>query len=272
MDTKKLRFMALNNGNFIYQLFFLEKVIELISKSRYESKIILTGNLILNQMLNKNPADDLELVIIIKDIAINKFNINRLFKEILVLDDEFSFNILDIEKCSNGYILNLYGKYGMVYQKFKLRITYLNRYNSLYIEYKGILSDKTVNVQVLSLEQLIALKLTNILLNNNYSIKDFYDLYLMSKSEKINFRELDKLVREIMIEKEKKLNFEKVMQKLENVKEDSKLKLKWEHFTNRYNIDLGYNKIIDKIIEKFGKIKNAWYNIAWGFAVWNVMK
>ena len=83
----------------LYQMFFFEKILERISKSKYKHNIILKGGLLLSSIIGNDERTTKDMDATLKSIPLEKEHIESVFKDILSidLDDNITFEILDIK-------------------------------------------------------------------------------------------------------------------------------------------------------------------------------
>ena len=83
----------------LYQMFFFERILERLSKSKYKHNIILKGGLLLSSIIGENERTTKDMDATLKSMPLEKENIYSIFQEILNinLEDDVSFEIIDIK-------------------------------------------------------------------------------------------------------------------------------------------------------------------------------
>lgn len=80
-------------------MFFFEKILERISKSKYKCNIILKGGLLLSSIIGDAERTTKDMDTTLKSMSLEKGNIESILNEILSIDlkDNVVFKILDIK-------------------------------------------------------------------------------------------------------------------------------------------------------------------------------
>jgi len=80
-------------------MFFFEKILERISKSRYKNNIILKGGLLLSSIIGEDERTTKDMDATLKSLPLEKEYIFQMMKDILCinLNDEISFEIIGIK-------------------------------------------------------------------------------------------------------------------------------------------------------------------------------
>lgn len=122
--TTKLRniISKKSNGNSeisqkYYQIFYFERLLERISKSKYNGEIILKGGLLLTSIIGDDNRTTKDMDTTLKGISLNKEIVSNIFKKIFEVDinDGVSFEIISVkditkEDIYGGFRLNILSK------------------------------------------------------------------------------------------------------------------------------------------------------------------
>lgn len=91
-----------------FQIFYFERLLERISKSKYNGEIILKGGLLLTSIIGDDNRTTKDMDTTLKGIPLNKETVSNIFKEIFEVDnnDGVSFEIISVKDIRKE---NIYG-------------------------------------------------------------------------------------------------------------------------------------------------------------------
>ncbi len=102
-----------------FQLFYFERILERISKSKYKGKIILKGGLLLTSLIGDDERTTKDMDATIKGIPLTKVSVKKIFNEILDINvnDGVSFEIISVKDIRledeyGGFRLNILSRLG----------------------------------------------------------------------------------------------------------------------------------------------------------------
>lgn len=181
------------------QHYLLERILERVSVSKYNNKIILKGGLLIASMFGLDKRATMDMDATIKGAEVSRENTLAMFQEIVKIDvgDEFTFCILGITSIRpnddySGFRISLTGDYPPMSIPIKLDITTGDKITPKEIQYQYSLmfEDKTIEVLAYTAETILAEKLETVLSRGtqNTRPRDFYDIYIFEKlyKEKVN--------------------------------------------------------------------------------------
>ena len=98
-------------------MFFFERILDRISKSKYKDNIILKGGLLLSSIIGEEMRTTKDMDATLKSIVLEKENVISIMTEILNVDvdDNVIFEIIDIKDIREddeygGFKINIIGK------------------------------------------------------------------------------------------------------------------------------------------------------------------
>ena len=198
-DSLKARVNNLANElgvsqNIIYDRFFYDAFLSRLAISKYKEKFVLKGGLYLSSLLGINNRSTMDLDFYLKSIAMEKDNIVSIIKEIsaLDLDDNISFTIIgseDIrqEDVYGGFRVVILGKLDNVRHQFSIDVATGDPIipSDRDYDYKCLVTGEVLPLKAYSLESVISEKLETVLSKGiaNSRSKDFYDLYILRKTQ-----------------------------------------------------------------------------------------
>lgn len=219
-----------------YPLLIKEYLIDSISKSRFKNEIIY---------------EDLEnLSIYLKEICVNTFNINKMFKEIFRHYREITFKILDIksfyqETFYQEYLVKIETTYKSA--KWVIPIKVIKGFSnfpngSSEIVYLSKFKRKQSIEEVTKIEKLVFnfYKIINNILVNNELLLNFYKLYI----ENITKKKISSMVKKLYESKKEEINFEQIDNNFKNLKINKKLKYNWDLYMKKEKLEIQYNDIL----------------------------
>ena len=244
--------------------FLMERLLERLSVSKYKKNFILKGGMLVASYtgLNARATKDIDTTINALDLDPEKM-ISVLEEIIRIdLDDNISYELKDHEEIMDdfdypGIRFVIQAKLDTIDLPLQIDLSTDDVITPAAIEYnyKLMLEDRTIPLQTYNLETLLAEKLQTIISRGeaNTRIRDFYDIYIISKqySTEIDY-EILRAAFEATSKKRQTLDkSEEIYSTLDyfaNSKEGIAL---WNNFKrNRYYVgDTNWNDIIDSIRE-----------------------
>ena len=150
-----------------YQLFYFERILERISKSRYRRKIILKGGLLLTSIIGADERTTKDMDATLKGISLTKNEVEKVFNEILSIsvDDGISFDIISIKDIRledeyGGFRINILSKLSnnKTYVTIELTTGDIITPREMKYNYNSIFEDKKIPIMSYTLETVVAEK------------------------------------------------------------------------------------------------------------------
>ena len=157
-----------------FQLFYFERILDRISKSKYQGQIILKGGLLLTSIIGDDERTTKDMDATLKSTPLTEKVVKKIFTEILNMDikDGVIFELITVK------IITLSKKY----QGFKLNILAQLENNRTYLSidlttgdiitpkeikyyYKSIYDDSKIPIMAYNLESILAEKIHTIISN-----------------------------------------------------------------------------------------------------------
>ena len=183
-----------------FQLFYFERILERISKSKYKGKIILKGGLLLTSIIGSDDRTTKDMDATLKGLSLTRENVEKIFSEILNINvnDGVSFELVSIkvirlEDEYGGFRLNILSRLdnNKTYITMELTTGDVITPREMKYNYNSIFEDKRIPIMTYTLETIIAEKFQTVITRGifNTRVKDFYDIYTLVK---IKFNDIDK--------------------------------------------------------------------------------
>lgn len=283
MNKAKLRSMIIKKSNGdnnisaqLYQMFFFERILERISKSKYKNNIILKGGLLLASIIGEEERTTKDMDATLKSLPLDTEKITNIFNEILSVDlgDEVKFEILDVkdireEDQYGGVKINILSTMETLKIHLAIELTVGDKITPREItyNYNCIFEDKKIPILAYTLETVIAEKYHCIVTRGvaNTRMKDFYDIYVLLKEnkEKIDFNNLTKAIKNTFDKRSTVLDLIEIKETLQDIKESERLSDLWKNYqlVASYSKNISFLKLfepleeITKTIEKYIALK-----------------
>lgn len=247
----------------VLRIFMFELFLEKLSLSKYKSNFVLKGGFLISFLskINLRTTMDLDITIQLLDLTEQKLinYINEIIqiktKENLEMTIEDIATIKEDSHYSN-FRISLLVQYIGLKERLKVDITTgdLITPNAIELEYKELLSEKTLNIQAYNLETIIAEKIETILSRGviNTRMRDFYDIYLLTGlyQYKINKSVLRSSFTATLKNRE---TFDQLYQNksiiLSVIETDNSMIKKWNQYQNKYSYakEIKWKDVIYKI-------------------------
>lgn len=182
----------------VLQTYMLEWLLERISISKYRDNFILKGGMLISAMLGIDSRTTMDMDTTIKGFPLTEENIKTIFTEICQekIKDKVSFKLKNISLIRED---DDYGGYRVTFEAnynnelpviMKIDVTTGDKITYKEIEYQFtlMLENRKINVWSYNIETIIAEKFETIIKRgfSTTRIRDYYDIYMLSKPQKHN--------------------------------------------------------------------------------------
>jgi len=176
----------------VMQNYMLERLLERISRSKYQGNFILKGGLLIASMVGLHSRATMDMDATIQNHPVNENSIKTMFGEIISIpiDDDISFSFQGLGEIRKndtygGYRISLTANFPPMKVPLKLDITTGDKITPEAVEYKYpmIFNDGTLKIFAYNLETILAEKLETVIFrgDQNTRPRDFYDIFILSK-------------------------------------------------------------------------------------------
>ena len=174
----------------VMQNYMLERLLERISLSEYQSNFILKGGFLIAAIVGLATRSTMDMDATIRGLPLNEETITTMFKNIcrISANDDVSFifkRTEEIRESSDyaGYRVTLEAQYPPMAVPLKVDITTGDRITPREIDYefKLLLESRSIKVLAYNLETIMAEKLETVISrgDQNTRPRDFYDIYII---------------------------------------------------------------------------------------------
>lgn len=258
------------SAQLVMQNFMLERLLERISVSNYQSNFILKGGFLIAAMVGLDTRATMDMDATIKGIPVNENTVRQMFEEIcqIEIEDEVMFSFVSIAEIREGdeytgYRVHLTANYPPMAVPLKLDITAGDKITPREIEYsfKLLLEDRNISVLAYNLETVMAEKLETVISrgDQNTRPRDFYDVYILAKLQHSNINH-DSLKQALMATSNKRGSNEiigKYKSIMESVKESKAMKEQWVGYQKNfeYASDVDFEDACETVMRIMDEIK-----------------
>ena len=180
------------SAQLVMQNFMLERLLERISISKYQSNFILKGGFLIAAMVGLDTRATMDMDVTIKNLPVNEETVRDMFEDIcrIELNDDVTFSFRSIGEIREGdeytgYRVHLTANYPPMAVPLKLDITTGDKITPREVKYsfKLLLEDRSISVLAYNLETVLAEKLETVISrgDQNTRPRDYYDVYILRK-------------------------------------------------------------------------------------------
>ena len=251
----------------IMQMYFFERLLYRISKSKYKNNFILKGGLLLSAIFGDERRTTQDMDTMIKGLPLNTLQLKNIINEIISIDCEDDI-IFEIKNTKEIRLIDKYGglKVSLIGFKEHLQVPLSIDITvgdpitprELEFKYKCMFDDSYINIMAFNKETIIAEKFETFITDNimNTRAKDFYDLYILLTRfyDELNKKTLVKAIKNTFKRRGSDYDIEKIIKTFDLIKESDKLKQNFKNYKNKksYVENIDYDDVmnsIDLIIE-----------------------
>ena len=243
----------------VLQIYFFERFLERLSKSKYKNNFIIKGGFLISSLIGIENRTTMDMDTTIKGIALKEEKIKEIVEEIININvnDGIKFEIKDIDYIREedeyeNFRISLIANVGKTKNFMKLDLTTGDAITPREIEYTYpcIFSQEDIKIMAYPLETILAEKYETIIRRNitTTRMRDLYDLYTLYKLKR------DEIDYEILKEAIERTSYKRGSQEIiqdyeeiiEDIKDDSYLRSLWEVYLseNKYIGDLTLDKVV----------------------------
>lgn len=252
----------------VLQMFFFERFLERLSKSKYKFNFVIKGGLLISSMIGIDNRTTMDMDTTIKGVPLQEEVIRNIVSEIINVkaDDGIDFEITNIshireEDEYENFRVHLIANFEKIKNDMKIDITTGDAITPKEIEYlyPCLFQEESLRILAYPFETILAEKYESVIKRNiaTTRMRDFYDLYNLYnlKKEEIDFGILKQAIFSTANRRESLELMKQAMEIIEDIREDAYLQELWKIYLseNLYVGDLEFSetvKVIELIAEK----------------------
>ncbi len=267
LDAKKIKIKTKAHENNsepqdIMQMYFFERLLYRISKSKYKNNFILKGGLLLSAIFGDERRTTQDMDTMIKGLPLNTLQLKNIINEIISIgcEDDIIFEIKNTKEIRlidkyGGLKVSLIGFKEHLQVPLSIDITVGDPITprELEFKYKCMFDDSYINIMAFNKETIIAEKFETFITDNimNTRAKDFYDLYILLTRfyDELNKKTLVKAIKNTFKRRGSDYDIEKIIKTFDLIKESDKLKQNFKNYKNKksYVENIDYDDVMDSI-------------------------
>ncbi len=246
----------------IMQMYFFERLLYRISKSKYKNNFILKGGLLLSAIFGDERRTTKDMDTMIKGLPLDTKKLENIIDEIINIDceDDISFKVKNTKEIRlidkyGGLKVNLIGFKEHLQVPLSIDVTVGDPITprELEFKYKCMFDDSYINIMAFNKETIIAEKFETFITDNiiNTRTKDFYDLYILLTRfyDELNKDTLVKAIKNTFKRRETNYDVEKIIKTFDLIKESDKLKQNFKNYKSKksYVENIEYDDVMISI-------------------------
>ena len=227
--------------------YMLERMLERIAKSKYQSNFVLKGGLLIASMVGLDSRATVDMDTTIKGYPLTEEKLREMLGEVVMIpvDDNITFslkNVVPIREDAEygGMRVGLEARFENMRVPLKIDVTTGDAITPRAIQYQYSLmfEERKLNVMAYNTETVLAEKLETILSRStaNTRMRDFYDIYILTKLQggQIDVALLGEALRATSENRASQTALESAEATLENILISAEMKRLWENYTENY--------------------------------------
>lgn len=259
----KIRDLSLKNNlssQEVLQIYFFERFLERLSKSKYRNNFVLKGGFLISSLIGIKNRTTMDMDVTVKGLPLKKEKIREIINDISIIDvnDGIRFMIQDIHYIREhdeyeNFRVSLIANIGKTQNPMKIDITTGDAITPAEINYsyKCIFSENDINIMAYPLETILAEKYESIIKRNvtNTRMRDFYDIYVLYKlkHDEINYTILKKAIIRTANRRGSTDVFNNYQDIINDMRKDAYLEKLWHIYLNenKYTGTIEYDSLFD---------------------------
>ncbi len=244
----------------LQRTFFMERLLERLSKSQYRDKFVLKGGLLVSALIGQKLRSTTDIDTTVRNIPLNSTQTKKIIKDIISikLEDNVTFKIKSREDIMEDF------EYPG--QRFKIEANLEKMRDTIKIdistndiitpgpivtEYKLMFEDRSIPIYTYNLETVLAEKLQTVLARSvdNTRMKDFYDIHMIIglKSDQIDISNLRSAFESTANKRNTPINIQEFSETVERLKLSPEMKNLWENYEKQsfYVTNISWSEVME---------------------------
>lgn len=253
----------------VRRYYVLEKILELISTSKYKEKFMLKGGFLIGSYIGLKNRTTVDIDASVRDMNLTKDEIFNVFQDLFEFStkDGIKFRIVNIKEIREGdfypgFRVQVNYDIDGIKDGVKLDITTGDRALPELVLHRHQLmfEDEQIEVYSYSIEQILGEKLQTIFDRSvlNMRSRDYYDIYVFTKfhSHEMNYSKLRKSFFNTMESRKTVIDEDELKEILELIETDERQNELWENYARQHSYAKGitFDEVLNAIYELLNKI------------------
>ena len=240
--------------------FVMERFLERVALSQYRNNFILKGGMLVAAVVGLETRATMDIDTTVKSLPLTMENARKVVEDIIQIDvpDGMSFTITKVSDIMEdhdypGIRFMLEATLEKLRQTIKIDISTGDVITPQAVEYsyKLMFDDRSISIWTYNLETLLGEKLETIMAREtaNTRMRDFYDIYILTERETVDYKVLHDAFMATSIKRETTQMIPRFDSILDAVKADPVMREMWEKYRqNNYFVgDLAWEKVNDGV-------------------------
>lgn len=243
----------------VLQNFMLERLLERISVSKYQNKIILKGGMLIASMVGIHSRTTMDMDATLRSFALTEDTIREAFSEIaaIPLEDDVTLHLDHIAPIREddeygGFRIAVIAIYESIHTPMKVDLTAGDAITPAAIRYcfPSNFDERQIEIWAYPIETILAEKVETILRRSvlNTRPRDFYDVYILSRTHKdqIHRDTFQQALQATALKRESFAMLRAAATILKNIQEDEIMRQRWERYCkeNAYARGIPFDEVI----------------------------
>ena len=236
------------NAQILLRNYMLERLLERISLSEYKNNFILKGGMLVAAMVGLDARSTIDMDATIKGRLISAEAVGKMFESILSveIEDYVEMKIKSVEEIREeaeytGIRVSIETVFDKIRQILKVDVTTGEDITPREVNYsfRLMLEDRNISIMPYNLETVLAEKLETVITRSvtNTRMRDFYDIYILSKLQKENIN--NELLKEAIRATAKRRGTYKMLSDankiLEQIDKSAMMKNLWKRYQTKFS-------------------------------------
>lgn len=231
----------------VMQNYMLERLLERISLSDYQSNFIIKGGFLISSLVGLSTRATMDLDTTIKGFTLTHESIAEIFEKIssITLNDDISFELVgisDIRETDDypGIRVSLKANYAPISVPLTVDVTTGDIITPKEIEYTYSLlfENRKINILAYNIETILAEKIETVISRNiaNTRPRDYYDIYVLSSlyAGKLNMSTLKRALEETSFKRGSNNSMLQYHSIMTTIRQNRQLQERWEKYQKQY--------------------------------------
>ena len=230
----------------VLQNYMFERFLERISKSEYKNKLILKGGMLIAAIVGIDNRATMDMDATLKGYPLNEESLLKAINDICSVNvgDDVVFSFIKVEPIREdddygGYRASIQSVFDTIITPMQIDITTGDAITPREILYsfKMIFDDNTIDIWAYNIETVLAEKYETILRRGEFNTRprDFYDIYILSKTQDFNKDLFSQAVLETSKHRGTTHIFEDIQKRISVIENSRELKNQWGKYKKNYS-------------------------------------
>lgn len=244
--------------------YFIDGFLTLLSDSKYQNRFIWKGGMVLSAITGVHERTTVDVDTLIRGLDLNPSNLTKVINEIISgrKYEGVSYQLKDVHEIQDskdyaGQRIRINATLGKIQDTFHLDVATGERLIPEEIEYayRPLLSKNMIPILIYRPERILAEKLQTLLVRTvfNTRMKDYYDIFILSKDELIDFRIFKIAWNEVISERHSSSEWDHWQEIMTDIHDNVTIKKYWQQYTNtnQFAKDISFDEVISICTEWF---------------------